>query len=122
FGDRHGSARLLVPGLLAAAAGTALQAWTDGPVAVVAGMALFGVGFGVLSNATLAIMLERGGSARVSALWNLAYDAGMGAGAAGFGLVLGHTGYPLGFALVAALMVAVLPLTRVRRGYAALPR
>ncbi|NUO98198.1 MAG: MFS transporter [Nonomuraea sp.] len=122
FGDRHGSAGLLVPGLLAAAAGTALQAWTDGPVPVVAGMALFGAGFGVLQNATLALMLERGGSARVSALWNLAYDAGMGVGAAGFGLVLGHTGYALGFVLVAALMVAVLPLTRVRPAYAALPR
>ncbi|WP_221762289.1 MFS transporter [Nonomuraea sp. WAC 01424] len=122
FGDRHGSARLLMPGLLATAAGTALQAWTDAPVPVVAGMALFGAGFGVLQNATLALMLERGGAARVSALWNLAYDAGMGVGATGLGLVLGHTGYRLGFALVAGLVAVTIPLARVRPAYAPLPR
>ncbi|MGP3910954.1 MFS transporter [Nonomuraea sp. 10N515B] len=122
FGDRHGSARLLLPGLLAAVAGIALQTQVDGPVAVVAGMAVFGAGFGVLQNATLAVMFERGEPSRVSALWNLAYDAGMGAGAMGFGLVLGHTGYPLGFALVAALMAVTLPLTRVRPAGVPLPR
>jgi MFS family permease len=122
FGDRHGSAKLLVPGLLVAAAGTALQGLAGGPVTVVAGMALFGVGFGVLQNATLSLMLARGESARASALWNLAYDAGMGAGATGFGLVLGQTGYPLGFALVAALMVVALPLARVRPAYVPLPQ
>ncbi|MFF4196638.1 MFS transporter [Nonomuraea sp. NPDC001831] len=122
FGDRHGPAKLLVPGLLAAAAGIALQAWTAAPAPVVAGMALFGAGFGVLQNATLTVMLQRGEPARVSALWNLAYDAGMGVGATGFGLVLGHTGYRLGFVLVAALVVVTIPLARVRPAYAALPR
>ncbi|NUR84276.1 MAG: MFS transporter [Nonomuraea sp.] len=106
FGDRHGSAKLLVPGLLLAAAGTFLL----GP----AGMALFGVGFGLLQNATLAIMMERGPVGRVSAIWNLAYDAGMGAGGIGFGLLVAHTGYPLGFALVALVMVAALPLVQLR--------
>ncbi|MFI9592535.1 MFS transporter [Nonomuraea sp. NPDC052265] len=122
FGDRRGPATLLVPGLLAAAAGTALQAWTDAPVPVVAGMALFGAGFGVLQNATLTLMLQRGEPARVSALWNLAYDAGMGVGATGFGLVLGHTGYRLGFVLVAALIAVTIPLARVRPAYAPLPQ
>ncbi|MFI7135261.1 MFS transporter [Nonomuraea sp. NPDC050153] len=114
YGDRHGSGRLLAPGVLAAAAGIALQIGTGDAVPVVAGMALFGAGFGVLQNATLAVMFERGEASGVSALWNLAYDAGMGVGAMGFGLVLGHTGYPMGFALVAALMAATLPLTRTR--------
>ncbi|SEH02554.1 Predicted arabinose efflux permease, MFS family [Nonomuraea solani] len=113
-GDRHGSAGLLKPGVLACALGVGLQFWTGGPVAVVAGMALFGAGLGVLQNATLALMFERGEAARVSTLWNLAFDAGMGAGAMGFGLVLGYTGYPTGFAIVAALMAATLPLTRLR--------
>ncbi|UBU11632.1 MFS transporter [Nonomuraea gerenzanensis] len=122
-GDRHGSAGLLAPGVLACAAGVALQAWTDGPVAVVAGMALFGAGFGVVQNATLALMFERGGAARVSALWNLAYDAGMGVGAMGFGLVLGLTGYAAGFGLVALLVAATLPLAgpRVRTAAASAP-
>ncbi|MGR6915327.1 MFS transporter [[Actinomadura] parvosata] len=111
-GDRRGSAGLLAPGVLACAAGVALQAWPGGPVVVVAGMALFGAGFGVLQNATLALMFERGEAARVSALWNLAYDAGMGVGAMGFGLVLGHTGYAAGFGLVALIVAVTLPLTR----------
>ncbi|MEU4225709.1 MFS transporter [Nonomuraea sp. NPDC026600] len=114
FGDGHGSERLLVPGILITAAGVALQVWTGEPVAVVVGMAMFGVGFGVLQNATLALMLERGPSGPVSALWNLAYDAGMGVGAMGFGLLIGHTGYPVGFAVIAALVAATLPLTRKR--------
>ncbi|MEV6158903.1 MFS transporter [Nonomuraea sp. NPDC052129] len=109
-GDGHGSERLLVPGVLVTAVGVALQVWSAEPVAVVAGMALFGIGFGVLQNATLALMLERGPAGPVSALWNLAYDAGMGVGAMGFGLFIGHTGYPVGFAVTAALVAATLPL------------
>ncbi|MFD1536764.1 MFS transporter [Nonomuraea guangzhouensis] len=114
IGDGHGSERLLVPGILVTAAGVALQVWAGEPVAVVAGMAMFGVGFGVLQNATLALMLERGPSGPVSALWNLAYDAGMGVGAMGFGLFIGHTGYPVGFAVTAALVAATLPLALKR--------
>ncbi|WP_214323096.1 MFS transporter [Nonomuraea sediminis] len=109
FGDRHGSARLLAPGLVLGAAGMALQVW---PAGVIAGMVLFGIGFGLLQSATLAVMFERGAVGRVSALWNLAYDAGMGAGAVGFGLVVGATGYGLGFVLVALVMVAALPLVQ----------
>ncbi|SDM26651.1 MFS transporter [Nonomuraea jiangxiensis] len=122
LGDRHGSARLLVPGLSAAVGGVALQVWVGSPVAVVAGMALFGVGFGVLQNATLALMFERGAASTVSALWNLAYDAGMGVGAMGFGLVLGLTGYPAGFAMVAVLVAVTLPLARAGRTQAPLAR
>ncbi|MFI6598260.1 MFS transporter [Nonomuraea sp. NPDC050536] len=107
FGDRHGSARLLLPGLALGAAGMALQVWPGG---VIAGMVLFGIGFGLLQNATLAVMFERGAVGRVSALWNLAYDAGMGVGAVGFGFLVGATGYGLGFVLVALVMVAALPL------------
>ncbi|NRQ34967.1 MFS transporter [Nonomuraea sp. NN258] len=109
-GDRHGSARLLGPGVLAAAAGVAAQIWVDAPITVVAGMALFGAGFGVLQNATLTLMFERGETGTVSALWNLAYDAGMGVGALGFGLLLPAVGYPAGFAAIAVLMIVTLPL------------
>jgi len=56
------------------------------------------------------------GYGTVSALWNLAYDAGMGLGAAGFGAVAAQTGYPASFALTAALMLAALaPALRDRR-------
>jgi hypothetical protein len=46
-------------------------------------MALFGTGFGVAQNVTLALMFERvssSGYGAVSTLWNLAYDAGIGLG------------------------------------------
>ncbi|MGH3301803.1 MAG: MFS transporter, partial [Streptosporangiaceae bacterium] len=51
-----------------------------------------------------------------SALWNLAYDAGYGAGPAVFGLLVGHTGYPAAFAATGVLILAALPACRrVRR-------
>ena len=44
-----------------------------------------------------------------SDLWNLAYDAGYGAGPALFGLFAGRTGYPAAFALAGLLMAAAVP-------------
>ena len=118
-GDRHGSGRLVLPGLLLSAAGVLVIAPTANPVAVVAGTALFGAGFGITQNATLALMYARASAASygtVSALWNLAYDGGMGVGAAGFGVTAGLTGYPWAFALTALLMlVALAPALRDRR-------
>ncbi|MEV7523477.1 MFS transporter [Streptomyces sp. NPDC091371] len=117
-GDRHGPAGLVLPGLAASAAGTLLISLTHSPVAVVAGVALFGVGFGVTQNATLTLMYARvpaSGYGTVSALWNFAYDAGMGVGAVGFGVLADRTGYPVAFALTAALMLtAVAPAWRDR--------
>jgi predicted MFS family arabinose efflux permease len=60
------------------------------------------------------------GFGTVSALWNLAYDAGLGVGAAEFGAVAAQTGYPIAFALTAALMFAALvPAVRDRAADAA---
>jgi predicted MFS family arabinose efflux permease len=110
-GDRHGPAGLLVPAVLAAALGVLALVWTGSAAAVLAGMVLFGAGFGVSQNASLALMFDRVSSAgygTVSALWNLAFDAGLGLGAAGFGVVAAQTGYPAAFALTAALAAAAL--------------
>ncbi|MFR0357031.1 MFS transporter [Streptomyces sediminimaris] len=119
-GDRHGSARLVLPGLLLSAAGVLVVAATGSPVAVVTGTALFGAGFGIAQNATLTLMYARVSASSygtVSALWNLAYDGGMGAGAAGFGVLAGLTGYPWAFAATAVLMLGALaPVLRDRRG------
>ena len=117
-GDRHGHARLLVPGLAIAALGMTAMIWLASPAAVIAAMCLFGTGFGISQNATLALMIDRmpaSGLATASALWNLAYDAGYGAGPAVFGLVAGHTGYPAAFALTGALMLAAVPAARRER-------
>jgi MFS family permease len=118
YGDRHGSARLLIPGLVFASLGMLLLALTAVPAVLIAGSLIFGLGFGVAQNASLSLMYERvpaSGYDAVSALWNLSYDAGMGLGAVGFGLVAGLTGYPVAFAAVAAAMlVALFPARRDR--------
>jgi predicted MFS family arabinose efflux permease len=118
YGDRHGPAGLLVPGVLAAATGMLALVLIASPVAVVGGMVVFGFGFGVTQNATLALMFDRApvsGYGAVSALWNLAYDGGLGVGAAGFGLIATHTGDQMAFALTATLvLVAVVPALRDR--------
>ena len=44
-GDRYGHARLLVPALALAALGTTILLWLAAPVAIFAGMVLFGAGF-----------------------------------------------------------------------------
>ncbi|MFF2148067.1 MFS transporter [Kitasatospora sp. NPDC058190] len=111
YGDRRGAARLVLPALLASAGGVLLLAWTGSAVAVVAGAAVFGLGFGVAQNATLALMYERvpaAGFGTVTALWNVAYDGAMGVGASAFGAVAGGTGYRWAFALTAGVMLGAL--------------
>ncbi|MFG3224099.1 MFS transporter [Kitasatospora sp. NPDC048194] len=110
-GDRHGPAALVLPGLLLSAAGTLLMALTASPVAVVVAVAVFGIGFGIAQNATINLMYARvptAGYGTVSALWNFAYDAGMGVGAVAFGWLAAGTGYPWAFALTGAAMLAAL--------------
>lgn len=119
WGDRHGSSSLLLPAVLAVALGTAGLVRLESPVVVIVSMILFGAGFGAVQNLTLATMFERvprSGFGRVSVVWNLAFDAGMGLGAVGFGLLIDRTGYPWGFAVTAALLLAALiPACQDRR-------
>ena len=117
-GDRHGHAKLLIPGLLIATAGMTSLIWVSAPAVVIAGMCLFGIGFGITQNATFALMIDRApasGYGTASALWNLAYDAGYGAGPMVFGVFVAHTGYPAAFALTGLLiLIALLPAVRDR--------
>ncbi len=118
FADRHGPEVLIVPALLAAVAGVLVLVMIPHPAAVLAGMVLFGLGFGISQNASLVLMFSRVSRSRygtVSALWNVAFDAGMGLGAVGFGVVVAQTGYPVAFAVMGALMlVALAPALRDR--------
>jgi predicted MFS family arabinose efflux permease len=79
---------------------------------------VFGSGFGVTQNASMTLMLNRvgpSGYGTVSAIWNLAYDVGIGAGAFGFGLLAAQTGYPPAFAVTALLVLSgLVPLWRDR--------
>jgi MFS family permease len=117
-GDRRGHTGLLIPGVVLSAAGLAALAATASPVLVIGGAATFGIGFGLLQNATLTLMYARvpgDGQTAVSAIWNAAYDTGMGVGAIGMGLIAGHTGYPGVFLLTGLLtLTALLPAGRER--------
>jgi predicted MFS family arabinose efflux permease len=114
YGDRRGGARgLLVTGVALAAAGVFALVLIPNPVAVLIGMAAFGAGFGIAQIASLSLMfagVPASGYGIVSALWNLAYDAGMGVGAVGFGLLIAPVGYRAGFAVTACLLLAALVL------------
>jgi predicted MFS family arabinose efflux permease len=114
LGDRSGSGRLLVPGVLIAAAGLALLSVpADARVLLPAGALLFGTGFGVTGNTSLTLMYDlvpESGFSMVSAVWNLAYDSGMGIGAAWFGVLAGGTGYPAAFGVTALIMVGATVL------------
>ncbi|WP_331765993.1 MFS transporter [Embleya sp. NBC_00896] len=119
YGDRHGPECLVLPGLLLSAVGTVLMCVTGSPIAIVVAVGVFGIGFGITQNATLTLMYARvptAGYGTVGALWNFAYDAGMGAGAVAFGWVAAGTGYPWAFALTGvAMLTAVAPARRDRR-------
>jgi predicted MFS family arabinose efflux permease len=104
--------------LAIAGLGLAGVAATGTPAMVLTGLTVFGIGFGAVQNASMAIMFaraERRHVAHISVIWNLAFDAGMGIGAVGFGLVTGYTGYAAGFLLLAGLiLVSVAPAWRDR--------
>lgn len=119
YGDRYDEGGLLLPSVLSAAVGTALMVFVPHQGALLAGMVLFGLGFGAAQNVTLSLMFSRasrGDFGQVSVVWNLAYDAGIGIGAIGFGLLVHPLGYPTAFALTAAvLFVALIPAFMDRR-------
>lgn len=116
YADRMGPAKLLAPALTLAAVGAGSLVLLPTPAAVLLGSACFGVGFGAAQNLTLTLMYNRVDRSRygqVSALWNLAYDGGWGAGALAFGAIVGGTGFPIAFALTAAVVaLAVVPAVR----------
>ncbi|GAA4715896.1 MFS transporter [Phytohabitans rumicis] len=113
IGDRRGQTGLLVPGTVLSIAGMTALAITASPLTVVAGAAVFGGGFGLLQNATLALMYSRvpaAGYSTVSALWNAGYDLGMAVGAIGLGLLVSRVGFTAAFLLTAAAMVPALAM------------
>ncbi|MFC0628797.1 MFS transporter [Kribbella deserti] len=111
YGDRHGANRLLLPSVLLATLGAGSLVFMSNTAVLFVGMLLFGLGFGAAQNVTLSIMYDRVPVHRygqVSALWNLAYDAGWGVGAIAFGLVVAGTGYPVAFALTTLVLAIAL--------------
>ena len=117
YGGSLGEQNLLVAGMVAAALGIIALVCSEGAVVLTIGMLLVGAGFGMVQNASLSLMFERvpaSGYDMVSAIWNLAYDAGLGLGAVAFGVLAAGTGYGMALAVVAAVMVGAV--VYVRRG------
>ena len=111
FGDRRDPRVLLVPGLLCAALGMAALSLEG--VALLGGALLFGAGFGTLQNTTLLLTMQRVSKVEYglgSTLWNVAFDAGTGAGAFLFGFVVGAAGFSWAYFLCAALLVVTVSL------------
>lgn len=121
--DRHGlGGRLLLPGVLLAAAGMAVEVLAlSGAAAaplVVVGAAVVGVGFGLVQNDSLTTLFAASGPAgygSASAAWNIAYDAGTGVGAVGLGAVADPFGFRAAFGLSAIALLVVGAASRRSR-------
>lgn len=128
LGDRLGT-RVLLPlslaaacvGLLVVAAGLMFSRGATG--LLIAGAAVFGVGYGAVQNLTLVVAFDRAGREHTttsSAVWNAAFDAGTAIGAfavgavaaAGLGLAWTYVGCVLLIALTLPVALAVIPRRR----------
>lgn len=126
--DRRGLVGIGTVGLLAAAASTTVLALSGSLAGDIAGIALYGVGFGLLFPASAAMIgiavpaAERG---RAYGLWNVAFDAGLVAGPLLAGVAaLGSAAEPFWVATivlvgVACLVPVVSPATSARTTAAA---
>lgn len=133
--DRHRRTLLLLPGTVGAVLGMALVTaalWAHGNgegglgagtvLMVLLGALVFGLGFGAVQNETVTLMLNRAGPSgygRASAVWNIGYDAGAGAGAMVLGLLIQLFGYAPAFAVTAVALLAAVPLALTRRSASA---
>jgi predicted MFS family arabinose efflux permease len=120
--DRLGSSRgLMLASLAAGALGLLLTAagLVGGDGWILVGAALFGAGYGGAQNLTLLAAFARageGGTASASAVWNLSFDFGTGVGALVLGLVMAGIGLPWTFVVVAASLVAIVPVAVAASG------
>jgi predicted MFS family arabinose efflux permease len=113
--DRLGTGLLLPVSLVVAAVGLVATAvgLDAGAGWVLAGAAVFGAGFGAVQNLTLVAAFARageGGTTTASAMWNAAFDAGMATGALVIGIVAVGIGLDWTYVVVAAVLVAAVPL------------
>ena len=116
FGDRRDPRLLLAPGLLLCALG--MVGLPLGGLVLVVGAVLFGIGFGLLQNATRILMMERVSKSEYglgSTLWNAAFDAGTGLGAFAFGFVISAVGFSWSFSICSGLLASALILVLLDR-------
>ena len=119
--DRHGPKKAVIAGVVSTTAAM-LCLTLPGDAAVIAGMVGSGAAFGVLQSATLTQLLQRAAPTQadgVSAVWNAAYDAGLGLGGLGIGALAAAAGYAAAFAIAAigfaAMACVIFLLCEARR-------
>jgi len=109
LGDRYGASRLVVAGSCLSFVALSSIGVDRSPVALAIGAGALGAAFGLQQNGTLTMMLSRtqarSGDA-VNALWNIAYDAGIGLGALVFGCVAPILGHRVAVAAIAIFVAA----------------
>ena len=104
--DRLGRAPVSAAGMVLAGLATAALALRGGPLTLVLAGTLYGIGFGAAQPSLMAWTVdlvppvERG---KAMGTFFTAFELGIGAGAIGFGLVLGRAGFPSTFLAAGAL-------------------
>ena len=111
--DRRGRATVILPGMVIAAISLAILGVTSGPTGVLLGAAIYGVGFGCVQPALMALTTDRAPveeRGKAMGTFYMAWELGIAAGAAGSGRILNLTGFPAvlligsGLALIGAAL------------------
>ena len=119
-GDRFGRFGSLTAGLLVAAGGLAIIGFFTGYGSVLAGMAVFGLGYGLVFPAATTLVIRATGADRRGMAFGLfyaIYSLGVVVGASGSGRLaeLQDNVAGLPFLAAAAVVLAILPLIEVMR-------
>jgi MFS family permease len=107
--DRRGRAPVTAAGMVLVGLATAALALRGGPLTVVLTGALYGIGFGAAQPALMAWTVDRISPVergKAMGTFFTAFELGIGAGAIGFGLLLGRAGFPATFLAAGALALA----------------
>jgi len=102
-------------GMIVVAAGL-MTSHASADFAVLVGITVAGLGYGGIQNLSLVAAFRRagsGGAMTASAVWNVAFDTGIGVGAVTVGVLAEGWGIPTTYLFCAALVVAAVPLARV---------
>jgi MFS family permease len=107
--DRRGRAAVIIPGMLVAAGALVLLALAKGAAGVLAAGVVFGIGFGAVQPALLALTTDRVAEAdrgKAMGTFFTAWEAGIALGAAASGWLLTYTDFTLLLLTGAVLPVA----------------
>jgi MFS family permease len=107
--DRRGRAAVILPGMLVAAAALVVLALASGPIGVLAAGVVFGIGFGSVQPALMALTTDRVAEAdrgKAMGTFFTAWEMGIALGAATAGWLLTHTDFTVLLIAGAGLPVA----------------